>query len=121
MVFGEVFAGGAAFIDSLLEVFEFVVGVVVFGAFLDAWEQVAADGIEFGSAGEVGGDEVFECPAVEVGVLDAAVLLDAAALLNGAVGAADPVLPLHAFFGHGAYVRLFGACCGAEWVKLAGM
>ena len=120
VVFGEVFAGGAAFIDSLLEVFEFVVGVVVFGAFLDAWEQVAADGIEFGSAGEVGGDEVFECPAVEVGVLDAAVLLDAAALLNGAVGAADPVLPLHAFFGHGAYVRLFGACCGAECVGEAG-
>ena len=35
---------------------------------------------------------------------------------NGAVGAADPVLPLHAFFGHGAYVCLFGAWCGAECV-----
>ena len=120
VVFGEVFAVGAAFVDSLFEVFEFVVGVVVFGVFLEAWEQVAADGVEFGGAGEVGGGEVFECPAVEVGVLVAAVLLNAAALLNGAVGAADPVLPLHAFFGHGAYVWLFGAYCGAECVGEAG-
>ena len=114
VVFGDVFAGGAAFVDSLFEVFEFVVGVVVFGAFLEAWEQVAADGVEFGGAGVVGGGEVFECPAVEVGALVVAALLDSA------VGAADPVLPLHAFFGHGAYVCLFGAGCGAECVGEAG-
>ena len=114
VVFGEVFAVGAAFVDSLLEVFECVVGVVVFGVFLEEWEHLAADGVEFGGAGEVGGCEVFECPAVEVIVLDAAVLL------NGAVGAADPVLPLHAFFGHSAYVALFGAGCGAECVGEAG-
>ena len=42
VVFGEVFAGGAAFIDSLLEVFEFVVGVVVFGAFLEALELLTS-------------------------------------------------------------------------------
>ena len=47
-------------------------------------------------------------------------MLDAAVLLNGAVGAADPVLPLHAFFGHGAHVALFGAGCGAECVGEAG-
>ncbi len=29
VVFGEVFAGGAAFVDSLLEVFEFVVVVLL--------------------------------------------------------------------------------------------
>ena len=120
VVFGEVFAVGAAFVDSLLEVFEFVVGVVVFGVFLEAWEHVAADGVEFGGAGEVGGGEVFECPAVEVGVLTVAVLLNATALLNSAVSAADPVLPLHAFFGHGAYVPLFDAGCGAERVGEAG-
>jgi len=55
VVFGEVFAVGAAFVDSLFEVFEFVVGVVVFRVFLEAWEQVAADGVEFGGAGEGGG------------------------------------------------------------------
>ena len=120
VVFGEVFAVGAAFVDSLLEVFEFVVGVVVFGVFLEAWEHVAADGVEFGGAGEVGGGEVFECPAVEVIVLDAAVLLTDAGLLNRAVSAADPVLPLHTFFGHGAYVPLFDAGCGAERVSEAG-
>ena len=126
VVFGEVFAGGAAFVDLLFEVFEFVVGVVVFGVFLEEWEQVAADGVEFGCAGVVGGGEVFECPAVEVGVLvgavllNGAVLLAAAILLNSAVGAANPVLPLHAFFGHGAYVCLFGAGCGAERVGEAG-
>ena len=120
VVFGDVFAGGAAFVDSLFEVFEFVLGVVVVGVFVEAWEQVAADGVEFGCAGVVGGGEVFECPAVEVGALDAAVLLIGAALLDGAVGAADPVLPLHAFFGHGAYVCLFGAGCGAECMGEAG-
>ncbi len=114
VVFGEVFAGGAAFVDSLFEVFEFVVGVVVVGVFVEAWEHVAADGVEFGCAGVVGGGEVFECPAVEVGVLVVAALLDSA------VGAADPVLPLHAFFGHGAYVCLFGAYCGTERVGEAG-
>ena len=118
VVFGEVFAGGATFVNSLLEVFEFVSGVVVVGVFLEEWEHVTADGVEFGCAGVVSGGEIFECPAVEVGVLDAAVLLNDAALLNGAVGAADPVLPLHAFFGHGAYV--FGAGCGAECVGEAG-
>ena len=114
VVFGEVFAGGAAFVDSLFEVFEFVVGVMVVGVFVEAWEHVAADGVEFGCAGVVGGGEVFECPTVEVGVLVVAVLLD------GAVGAADPVLPLHAFFGHGTYVCLFGAGCGAECVGETG-
>lgn len=122
MVFGDVFAGGAAFVDSLFEVFEFVLGVVVVGVFVEAWEQVAADGVEFGCTGVVGGGEVFECPAVEVGALDAAVLLIGAALLDGAVGAADPVLPLHAFSGTARTC----ACSvpGAElsaWVKLAGM
>lgn len=117
VVFGEVFAGGAAFIDSLLEVFEFV---VVVGVFVEAREHVAADGVEFGGAGVVGGGEVFECPVVEVGVLDAAVLLNGAALLDSTVGAADPVLPLHAFFGHGAYVCLFDAGGGAECMGEAG-
>ena len=126
VAFGEVFAGGAAFVDSLFEVFECVVGVVVFGVSGEAREHLAADGVEFGCAGEVGGGKVFECPAVEVIVLDAAVLLNGAvlltgaALLNGAVGAADPVLPLHAFFGHGAYVRLFDAGRGTERVGEAG-
>ena len=114
VVFGEVFAVGEVFVDSLLEVFEFIFGVVVVGVFGEAWEQVAADGVEFGCAGEVGGGEVFECPAVGVGLLVVAVLL------NRAVGAADPVLPLHAFFGHGAHVSLFDAGCGAERVGEAG-
>ena len=108
VVFGDVFAGGAAFVDSLFEVFEFVLGVVVVGVFVEAWEQVAADGVEFGCTGVVGGAEFLERPVVGVGLLDAA------------VGAADPVLPLHAFFGHGAYVCLFGACCGTECVGEAG-
>jgi len=99
VVFGEVFAVGAAFVDSLFEVFEFVVGVVVFRVFLEAWEQVAADGVEFGGAGEVGWGEVFECPAVEVGVLDAAVLLNGAALLDRAVGGGGP--PLFVYLGSG--------------------
>ena len=120
VAFGEIFAGGAAFVDSLFEVLECVVGVVVFGVSGEAREHLAADGVEFGGAGEVGGGEVFECPAVEVGVLTVAVLLNAAALLNSAVSAADPVLPLHAFFGHGAYVPLFDAGCGAERVGEAG-
>ena len=120
VVFGEVFAVGAAFVDLLFEVFEFVVGVVVFGAFLEAWEQVAADGVEFGCAGVVGGGEVFECLAVVVGVLVVAALLNGVALLDSAVGAADPVLPLHAFFGHGTHVCLIGAGRGAECVGKAG-
>ena len=120
VVFGDVFAGGAAFVDSLFEVFEFVLGVVVVGVFVEAWEYVATDGVEFGCAGVVGGGEVFECPAVEVGMLVVAALLNGAALLDSAVGAADPVLPLHAFFGHSAYVCLFGAGCGVECVGEAG-
>ena len=55
VMFGEVFAGGTAFVDSLFEVFEFVLGVVVVGMFVEAWEYVTADGVEFGCAGMVGG------------------------------------------------------------------
>ena len=120
VVFGDIFAAGAAFVDSLFEVFEFVVGVVVVGVLCDARDDVAADGVEFGCTGVVGGGEVFECPAVEVGMLVVAALLNGAALLDSAMGAADPVLPLRAFFGHGAYVCLFGAGRGVECVGEAG-
>ena len=85
--------------------------------------QVAADGVEFGGAGVVGGGEVFECPAVEVGVLVAAVLLNAAALLNGAVGAARSRSCHCTHFSGTARTcacSVPGAALSA-WVKLAGM